>query len=70
MHKLFASQPTAHQFFKVVAGKVIKATLVMKGAEIFSSDEYTADIALKGLMTGSISRPSADLVWMRPLRRI
>lgn len=62
MHKLFASQPTAHQFFKVVAGKVIKATLVMKGAEIFSSDEYTADIAPKALMTGSISRPSADLV--------
>ena len=61
MHKLFESKPTASQFFKVVAGKVIKATLVMKGADISASDEYTADIALKALMTGSVSTPWANL---------
>src|SRR5262249_22167621 len=61
MHKLFQSKPTASQFFKVVAGKVIKGTLVMKGADISASDEYTADIALKALMTGSVSTPWADL---------
>src|SRR5262249_50227866 len=61
MHKLFTSEPTAAQFFKVVAGKVIKGTLVIKGAEISASDEYRAEMALKALMTGSVSTPRVDL---------
>jgi hypothetical protein len=61
MYKLISSEPHAQQFFKVVNGKVIKATIVVKGSEIFSSDEYTGDIALKALMTGSISRTVVNL---------
>jgi hypothetical protein len=61
MHKLFASAPTATQFFKVVGGKLIKATLVMQGAEISAADEYVADVALKALMSGTISKPWANL---------
>jgi len=56
MHKLISSEPYAQQIFKVVNGKVIKATLVIKGTEVFSSDEYTGEIALKALMTGAITR--------------
>jgi hypothetical protein len=56
MHKLISSDPYAQQIFKVVNGKVIKATLVIKGTEVFSSDEHTGEIALKALMTGAITR--------------
>jgi hypothetical protein len=61
MYKLFQSEPTAHQFFKVVGGKVIKATLVIKGTDISAADEYLADIALKALMSGSVTTPKASL---------
>src|SRR5262249_794733 len=61
MHKLFISKPFASQSFTVVAGKVIKATLVYKGSDISAGDSYRAEQALKALATGSMSKPWINL---------
>jgi hypothetical protein len=55
MQKVLEANPIAQQTFRIVAGKVIKVTLVMKDIEAFCNDEFSAEIVSKALNNGRIT---------------
>jgi hypothetical protein len=57
MHKVIESKARADQTFQLVGGKLVKITIVQKGAEFFCKDEFSAELVQKALLNGGVSKP-------------
>ena len=57
MQKVLEANPIAQQMFRIIAGKVIKVTLVMKVIEAYCNDKFSAEIVSKALNNGGIPPP-------------
>jgi len=61
MHKLFSAPPYTQEIFATVGNKVARVRLTIKGSEISAENEYLADLAIKALSSGKISRTNVTV---------